>query len=176
LSFAEVIEGLVLEHPLRSAFLEMLAASPYSAYRWETPPLTAENLDRDFECVFLDSPHLDIPPNPREFDEYFSRTDEELAVAFPNLGHDGIMISPCPTEAPAASNLTDSFSHLGAFTRTASMDRQHALWRAVGRSLQERIGAQPVWWSTAGGGVPWLHVRLDDRPKYYGHTPYRNAP
>jgi hypothetical protein len=30
------------------------------------------------------------------------------------------------------------------------------------------------WLSTAGMGVPWLHVRLDDRPKDYGHRPYRN--
>jgi Family of unknown function (DUF6940) len=27
--------------------------------------------------------------------------------------------------------------------------------------------------STAGAGVAWLHVRLDDRPKYYGYPPYR---
>ncbi|MFL6237620.1 MAG: DUF6940 family protein [Thermoanaerobaculia bacterium] len=29
--------------------------------------------------------------------------------------------------------------------------------------------------STYGGGagVSWLHVRLDDRPKYYGYGPYR---
>ena len=26
---------------------------------------------------------------------------------------------------------------------------------------------------TAGAGVAWLHVRLDDQPKYYSHTPYR---
>jgi len=29
--------------------------------------------------------------------------------------------------------------------------------------------------STAGMGVYWLHVRLDTRPKYYQHTPYRDA-
>jgi hypothetical protein len=29
--------------------------------------------------------------------------------------------------------------------------------------------------STAGAGVSWLHVRLDDRPKYNGYAPYREA-
>jgi hypothetical protein len=38
-----------------------------------------------------------------------------------------------------------------------------------------RLGAKPVWLSTAGGGVSWLHVRLDDQPKYYGFEPYRHA-
>ena len=26
-----------------------------------------------------------------------------------------------------------------------------------------------------GLGVYWLHVRLDDRPKYYTHVPYRSS-
>jgi len=29
--------------------------------------------------------------------------------------------------------------------------------------------------STAGAGVSWLHVRLDDRPKYYGFKPYKKT-
>ena len=49
---------------------------------------------------------------------------------------------------------------------------QHALWRTVGEAVSERITDRPLWLSTAGGGVAWLHVRLDSRPKYYGHTPY----
>jgi hypothetical protein len=35
------------------------------------------------------------------------------------------------------------------------------------------MGEDRVWLSTAGAGVPWLHVRLDDAPKYYGHAAYR---
>jgi hypothetical protein len=27
--------------------------------------------------------------------------------------------------------------------------------------------------ATAGAGVPWLHARLDDRPKDFGFAPYR---
>jgi Family of unknown function (DUF6940) len=33
--------------------------------------------------------------------------------------------------------------------------------------------AKPVWLSPAGAGVSWLHLRLDDQPKYYGYAPYR---
>ncbi len=39
--------------------------------------------------------------------------------------------------------------------------------------MLKRIGEAPMWLSTAGAGVPWLHVRLEDRPKYYGHAAYR---
>jgi hypothetical protein len=39
--------------------------------------------------------------------------------------------------------------------------------------MAARLSARPVWLSTAGAGVAWLHVRLDDRPKYYGFDEYR---
>jgi len=42
-------------------------------------------------------------------------------------------------------------------------------------AMQSRIGDRVVWLSTAGAGVPWLHVRLDDRPKYYHYGPYRQT-
>ena len=48
-----------------------------------------------------------------------------------------------------------------------------ALWQAVGEAMARRVGSKPVWLSTAGAGVSWLHMRLDDRPKYYAHSPYR---
>jgi hypothetical protein len=54
--------------------------------------------------------------------------------------------------------------------------QQRALWQSVGEAMSRRIGARPVWLSTAGAGVAWLHVRLDDRPKYYGYAPYRAEP
>ncbi len=37
------------------------------------------------------------------------------------------------------------------------------------------ISDRPIWLSTAGGGVAWLHVRLDSTPKYYGYAPYRDS-
>ena len=32
-----------------------------------------------------------------------------------------------------------------------------------------------LWMSTEGSGVPWLHVRLDSRPKYYKHHEYTDV-
>ena len=74
---------------------------------------------------------------------------------------------------PAAT--PGNFSHLASFVATASEARQEALWSAVGQALETRISARPLWLSTAGLGVAWLHVRLDTRPKYYRHAAYRRA-
>ena len=72
-----------------------------------------------------------------------------------------------PLTAPSA------YGHLAAFLRLAPEGQRQALWRAVGEAVARRVGAKPVWLSTARAGASWLHVRLDDPPKYYGHEPYR---
>lgn len=77
------------------------------------------------------------------------------------------MVVPSPVADVAA------YGHLAAFVRLARQDQRDALWRKVGEAMSKRVGARPVWLSTAGAGVSWLHVRLDDRPKYYGFEPYR---
>ena len=74
---------------------------------------------------------------------------------------------PCPVAEPAA------YGHLTSFVRLALEPQRHALWRAIGGAMERRVGAAPVWLSTAEAGLAWLHVRLDDRPKYYAFGPYR---
>ena len=86
---------------------------------------------------------------------------------FENLGKDAILVVPSPLGSEPA------YSHLAAFIRYAPENQRHLLWRIVGQTVQNEISARPLWVSTAGGGVDWLHVRLDSRPKYYGYAPYK---
>ncbi len=153
------------DRAFRTRFNAALADSPFSAFRWETPPVTTAILAQPFEFVLLDSPSLTRRPDSQAFADHFSQRMN--VVEFPNLGKDAILIVPCPIAAPAA------YIHLASFVREAPEHQQHALWRLVGEAMERRLGAKPVWLSTAGAGVPWLHVRLDDRPKYYGYAPYR---
>lgn len=37
---------------------------------------------------------------------------------------------------------------------------------------QEGTDSKPVWLSTSGMGIPWLHMRLDQKPKYYSFEPF----
>jgi hypothetical protein len=168
-SYAEVLRRWQIDAGFRSFFLRVLADSPFSAFRWETPPIAAASANRPFEFVFLDSPGLARAPDVDAFAEHFRDAVDGGVVEFPNLGKDAIMVVPCPLGSPSA------YGHLAAFVREAPEAQQHALWRLVGSAMERRLGAKPVWLSTAGAGVSWLHVRLDDRPKYYGHAPYREA-
>lgn len=165
-TFADVLHGWRSDADFRSLFNSLLADSPYTAFRWETPAVTAATVSRPFEFVLLDSPGLGRRPDLEAFVAHFSGTQGAIAV-FSNFGGDATMIVPCPVVEPSA------YGHLAAFVRLAPEAQRHAPWQSVGEALERRLGAKPVWLNTAGAGVSWLHVRLDDRPKYYGYGPYR---
>lgn len=166
LSFAAALRGWRDDPGFRAFFLALLAEAPFAAYRWETPPVTAASSHRPFTFVLLDSPGLARPADADAFAAHFAAAAEGV-VAFTNLGGDATLLVPCPAGPLSA------YAHLAAFVRGAPEAQRHALWRQVGETVLARLSAAPLWLSTAGTGVPWLHVRLDDRPKYYGHEPYR---
>ena len=167
ISYAEVLGRWQHDNEFRSFFISLMADSPFSAFRWETPPITTATANRPFEFVLLDSPGLARSPDTKAFAEHFRDAPFEGVVEFPNLGKDALMVVPC------ANGPLSAYGHLGAFVRQAPEVQRHALWKLVGAAMQRRLGTKPVWLSTAGAGVSWLHVRLDDRPKYYGFAGYR---
>ena len=81
---------------------------------------------------------------------------------------------------PSTSGRTHMWRHQRAPTATSPRSRETrpqaqaaAFWAKVGstyESLVAQKGDRPVWLSTEGSGVPWLHVRMDARPKYHYHT------
>jgi hypothetical protein len=169
-SFVEVIAAWQGDPEFGKWFNAVLEAVPFSSFRWETPALTRATAGRVFEFAVLDSPELDRAATPDPFQEHFDGDAKGPVLTFSNLGGDAVLVVPRPLAA------TSAYGHIGAFVRAAPETQRQGLWRAVGQAMSHRIGARPVWLSTAGAGVPWLHVRLDDRPKYYTFAPFRASP
>jgi hypothetical protein len=167
-SYDEVLSGWRDDARFRTFFTKLLADSPFSAYRWETPPVTTSTLQRAFEFVLYDAPELNRTPDPTAFaDALANAPAEESVAAFANLGNDAVLIVPrLQTDAEA-------YGHLAAFVRRAPDTQRHDFWRVVSAALRARLGQAPLWLNTSGLQVPWLHARLDSRPKYYRHQPYR---
>lgn len=167
ISYGQVIQGWRQDRAFRNGFIELLAQVPFAAFRWETPAIAKNTADQPFECVILPSPDLAKDPDQQTFANHFQAG--QPVVTFSNLGQDAILVVPCPNHPG------DDYSHLGAFIKHAPQKQQQALWQAVGQAMAQRLGLSPVWLNTAGGGVAWLHIRLDDAPKYYHHSPYGTA-
>jgi hypothetical protein len=167
-SFAEAVRMWRADQDaFRLYFIDLLADCPFHCFRFETPPITAGALGRPFEFVLVDSPEIDLPADPRDFQSHFDARADDVLV-FDNLGGDATMIVPRPREG------VPGYAHIAGFTRQAPQAQQLLLWKTVGETLHRMLGDAPLWLNTAGGGVPWLHVRLDSRPKYYVYGPYRS--
>jgi hypothetical protein len=176
LQFGDAIELWAAESKAGSLFRLFtslaIASSNFQAFRWETPAITSDSIQRDFEFVLVNSPNLDRPENGAPFHQPFQTglSTTPTTVTFSNLANSAILIAPLPANTPDVNHC-----HLGSYLRTADQTSGSDIWKAIGLAMKERVGPTPVWLNTAGGGVAWLHIRLDDRPKYYQHSAYKSA-
>ena len=175
LTFANVVElwssPQTAGREFRDLTSQTLRESSFAAFKWETPVVDTDRFHREFEFVILNSPSLDRRQDPSPFAAQFDLVSPgDLTVTFSNIGKDAVLVVPTPSAKTSVN-----YCHLGSFVRTAEPDQTAELWRGIGLAMLKRVSDIPVWLSTAGGGVAWLHVRLDDRPKYYGHAAYRHV-
>ena len=171
LTFSDVLDLWQSESDFRNYYTNLLADSPFAAYRWETPALTTANAAQPFQFVLLYSPGFSSRRSDQTtYDSYFTTDDADYGVvSFTNLSGDATLVVPSPRTDVSA------YGHLAAFIRHAPKKQIDAFWRIVSNTVKSTIGNTPLWLSTAGGGVAWLHVRLDSRPKYYGYAPYKTV-
>jgi len=187
LTWGEVIDLWIEDEVFREAWLASFhesvggkARDRAQDYYWECAPVSASALDARYEHVIKDRhPQGDIF-DTNAFAEHFGAAREhgkDVAV-FANLGGDATLVAPLPDAFSRgferAGGCIASFvrvhDEVGAPARVV-----HELVRAVGVEVRRalRRTGEPVWLSTNGDGVSWLHVRIDERPKYYTHGPYR---
>ncbi len=181
-------------HPLASALIDVLKSLPFDAYFFEMAPVN--NLTADttrWEALVTESFELAQirKADQNTFEEKFGLTDNDIVV-FPNLGGDATLVVPKPlTSLPLRSGPGGSllhYAHLASFLRAPATQAQpqaqaqaqaQALLSTLARealaALEQRQGS-PLWVSTSGLGVSWLHFRLDSRPKYYQQAAFKVWP
>jgi hypothetical protein len=170
LSRADAVALLEKSQPFRAFFIATLAGARFDAFFWETPQTSRLAQDRPFEFALVDAPALTrITADESAFENRFEASPDDVLV-FPNLGGDALLVVPAP-RAPAKV-----YAHLAAFVRGAPPAQVDAFFQRLARAIERRLSAAPLWVSTAGLGVSWLHLRLDSRPKYYRHDAYKSLP
>lgn len=169
-SFRNAMRLLRDDVHFRNCFHAVMTCTEFEAYRWETPCVTKISADRPFEFVLIDWPSfIHRSTDTRTFEGVFEtvRTDDTV-IAVPSLGKDATLIIPKPLVGKQA------YGHLAAFMRKGPNAQVNELLHKIGNHVLESLGDKPLWLNTAGGGVAWLHVRVDSRPKYYQYTPYKD--
>ncbi|CAD7698890.1 unnamed protein product [Ostreobium quekettii] len=174
LSWREVIEMWKNYPEFAVMFSQTLAASHHQAFFWETVHFTRSTLQKPFEMVLVDAPGLaHTRPNPSQFRDNLVTHGQGSIAVFLNLGRDALLVSPC-----RIGRDNSPYGHLASFVRDAPEQQKVEFWSTLAEAIENRlmeVGEEPMWVSTSGLGVPWLHVRLDSRPKYYQHMRFRNA-
>eukprot|EP00899_Mesostigma_viride_P003853 jgi/Mesvir1/13469/Mv16528-RA.1 len=187
-------QGKARADAFHQLFVHTLRDARYPAFFWECVPIaSADDLSKTFEFVLVDAPSLaKVQADADTFAEHMPRRclagagspthdvpDEDLVVAFPNLGRDATLVVPCPP-APDSDNTVEDYAHIAQFIRHAPSGQVRAFWHRIGDEIDRMYtGLAPrrktLWVSTSGLGVYWLHVRLDSYPKYYNHVPYKTV-
>ena len=150
----------------------LVSESSYSAFYFETQPVRADTASHQpFEFVLVEAPSLaERQPVFQPFIEACSQaiSSDEYGCVFSNLSGDATLVVPKPISTPEKM-----YTHVASFNRKAPDRQITSLWKMVAAEYIRRMSSSAVWLSTAGNGVPWLHFRLDRRPKYYRYIPYK---
>ena len=171
LTFSEVLRLWRGSADFRLFITASILDCGFESFFWETPPVTLLSLRQPFEFVVVDGASLArLRPDPQPFAEHFASATSTV-LKFPNLRGDALLIVPAPLEKNHAC-----YSHFGKFLRAGPAGQIDQFWQVVAMAIQQKVSNKPIWLSTAGMGVSWLHLRLDTRPKYYRHQPYAVIP
>lgn len=170
LSFFDALTLLAKDPTFRKFYWQTILTHGGNGCLWEHPRLSPASAEEPYECVITRTEsfaRFTATPN-----RFRAKMNPDANVsAFSNLGKDGLLIIPNEPVADGSVNCRD----LVSFCQTASDDWLHEFWERVGQealsALAENSSRQFL--STHGFGVLWLHVRLEERPKYYRYAGYR---
>lgn len=179
LSYGAFAAALAIDEVLQDAMSGALSSSGFAGYHFESVPVTgAASSAVPYEFVLASSSSVArlTRADHKTFGSKFraAKKPGAGAVCFTNLGGDATLCAPMPSSTMPPN----SFAHAASFFSAASSAESRPLWSSVGSALLHHFEAaplRPVWLSTAGLGVSYLHVRLDSSPKYYVYTPFKDA-
>lgn len=114
-----------------------------------------------FKQSFVPNKSLPLKQDYTPFNEHISKNLNKSVIAFPNLSGDTILVVPIPQPGKNFATMID-------FVRNADEKQQSLLWKCVAKEARKLLKKHNIWISTHGMGVPYLHVRLCNTPKYYG--------
>jgi hypothetical protein len=165
----EFFELLTISSQFRQTIIDLFANYDCDSVYWEFPPYYANAQHLNAEFTFVNTKGFG-KANINAFVEYFDKSINEIVV-FPNISKDALLIS-------VSDNKNNEYdSHIMNFMKYhPSVETKHNLLKTIGENmLCHTNNAGPIWLSTSGKGVQWLHVRISTTPKYYKCVAYTQS-
>lgn len=133
-------------------------------FMWRTSAINQKE-NTVFEQSFTSSKKLPFKQDYTSFNEHISKASKHVnVISFPNLSGDTILIVPVPKK-------NKNFATVMDFARNADEKQQADFWKCVAKEARKSLKHHnKIWISTHGMGVPYLHVRICNKPKYYGES------
>lgn len=150
------------------------ATDEFSAYFWECIPVSQRTINKKFEFVVTKSEALNkTTQDSSSFAEHLAKLNayRDSFISFPNKNKDAVLVIPAFV---AGKTKALDYKNISQFTKNAPLKQQSKFWQEVAHQLEARLeDGAPCWLSTHGLGVPFLHVQIDDKPKYYTFEEYK---
>lgn len=127
---------------------------------WNTSVIK-NNGNSKFIEKFLIHPKLPTEQNYNSFKSYIEQSKNKYVVSFYNLNKDTLLVIPIPRKNKNYSTIKD-------FCDNASVTQKKYFWKTVSKLIKNYIKKHKyVWVSAHGLGVPYMHIRISNKPKYY---------
>lgn len=170
ITFYDFLIELANSHDAREKFIQTIISSGYDNCYLEFPALSKKTYQNNAEFTITESepfPKADWKPFENQLKPLIG--SKSSVTSFDNLTNDTQLVVPIPI-----NNFTDTYSnHLINFLKHGQKTQQHGLIKLfASNALELAENNKKVYISTHGHGVPWLHIRLAESPKYYQHADY----
>lgn len=162
------------------AITEIMETVEFDQVYFECPAMShATSKENQFEFVLIDAPEIVKFVNSRagqrsmdSFRDIFAGNTRGMALSFMNISKESWLVAP--RKDPEREQRT--YTHLKPFAEGANENEIVALWGELCRKLNELMEEdkqRSYYLSTNGLSVAWLHIRIDETPKYYNYQKYR---
>lgn len=157
-----------------SSFINILSkTNQFDEYYLEFSPTTSNQINSDiFEFVLIKTSGFTLKADIFPFGVEKINKNSNQIIWFPNPSNSAVLVVPCFNHLFPI----DDYIHIGTFMRSSNINQKFNLVITMFKIYFNELLSEPnkkLWLSTHGKGVGWLHIRIDQIPKYITYKPYK---
>lgn len=173
-----LIKGFTLlqqQNDFKESFINILRTfKKFKYYFIEFPSCSFFSHNICFQFVIINADHTSLKTHVADFSDFqeYHTKKNEYIIQFPSLSKDSLLIVPVPLKGINIEN----YSSISPFMKFANKKQIYEIWTKVSQALIRSLQTdknKSFWLSTSGLAVPWLHIRIDTKPKYYHYQPFK---